>query len=692
MRRLSYPLYLLERAPPGRLAEVALRRLARRLLASRPAAPPTSERAILAGLGAARLDDLPRAFAEAIPGDWPFASPERLRRAARAAASRLPEDTARSLREAERLWEGRVTIYGVERRPARTRRQVEEASASWQAVDWERCPRTERRARRGEAPAGVDPKDAWALGRLDHVVRLALAGLLAEGEARAARWADAALDWCLDFCQAPKGIQWASPMEVALRAANIAFALRALAATSAPRRRPRALLLVLRSLDEHTASVLSRLENTLVVPNNHLLSNVVGTMAVGALLPGLAASRSRAELLAPRFGELLMEQTLEDGFCFEASTGYHRLAAELIALGVLASRALGVELDAPVEARARAVFRVSERLRDGRGLAPQIGDEDSGQALPFRLRRAGDQRHLGGIGRLLFSGQPSAPSWESLWLFGAHASGAPQAEPRGDLALPAAGLFLQRGRRMSAAIACGPNGTGGTGSHGHNDKLSVEVCLDGRRLIVDPGSGRYTSDPALRDRLRGTAHHSTARVDGEEQQELPPGRLFALPEQAAARCLLWQPTSARARFVGEHRGYHRLSAPVTHRREVRLHRGEDRLLVTDTFLGPGEHTVEVRYHLAVPLGSVHVRSSTAHEENVLGRSMRWITELLHGPRPVAILASALPPSLEEGSYAEGYGQLVPSAIVSFGARGKTPMTIATVVSAVIEPKGECDAT
>src|SRR5690606_3473148 len=132
-----------------------------------------------------------------------FSDPERLRRAAAVARRRMPGETARAVGEAEGLAQGLVPIFGSVCVVARELRKVEEASPGWQAVAWERCPRTKKLARRGEVASGVDIKDGWALGRLDHTPRLALAALLARGDPRADDWAAAALDWCLDLAQAP---------------------------------------------------------------------------------------------------------------------------------------------------------------------------------------------------------------------------------------------------------------------------------------------------------------------------------------------------------------------------------------------------------------------------------------------------------------------------------------------------------
>lgn len=678
MRRLVYPLYLLETVPPGRLLEITARRIGRAVGDLLPAGQPPTEREILDSFGARSVDALPSAFARPVPGEWAFHDVERLRAAARGIFTVLRVDAERTMREAERLWRGELDVFGRRVSVPREHRTVQEASPSWKAIAWERCPRTGTRFVNGRSPPGVDPKDAWAVGRLEYVVRLSLAALLGDRD----EWADAALDWMLDLVQAPRGIQWAVPMEVALRGANMAFALRAIAATAVLERRPRALLLVLRGLEEHSAFVARRLEDTLAVPNNHLLSNVVGLMVMGALVPGLGRLRARALRQVPQFFRLVSQQILDDGFGFEASVGYHRLALELFTLGVLSCRALGLAVPAEVEARLRAAFLASERLADGRGEAPQIGDTDSGRALPFVERHARDHRHLRGVGKMLLDGPPAEPSPETFWLFGPHEVGRSGALRRGDDALHAAGIYVMRSARTSVCIACGPNGTGGTGTHGHNDKLSVEICIDGHRVVADPGSGRYTSDPVLRDRLRGTAHHSTAMVDGEEQQPFLPGRLFALPERAHARCLVWEAKRDTSRFVGEHAGYSRLPSPVLHRREVVLRRRDGIVLITDDFLGPGTHRLEVRYLLPFPMSAVRIRKASSSEHHSLGRTIGWVVEVLRERRAIAILASPIAPVLEEGIYAEGYGLLAPATIVVFREHALLPAKIRTVVSPV----------
>ena len=59
-------------------------------------------------------------------------------------------------------------------------------------------------------------------------------------------------------------------------------------------------------------------------------------------------------------------------------------------------------------------------------------------------------------------------------------------------------------------ISAGPNGQNGNGGHCHNDKLSFELHLKGRDIIVNPGSYTYTGDYRFRDVFRGTSYHDTS--------------------------------------------------------------------------------------------------------------------------------------------------------------------------------------
>ena len=65
----------------------------------------------------------------------------------------------------------------------------------------------------------------------------------------------------------------------------------------------------------------------------------------------------------------------------------------------------------------------------------------------------------------------------------------------------------------------GPLGCPTSSGHGHADLLSVQCAVFGEPCLVDAGTYCYTPEPRWRDYFRGTAAHSTVRVDGLDQAE-----------------------------------------------------------------------------------------------------------------------------------------------------------------------------
>jgi len=64
-----------------------------------------------------------------------------------------------------------------------------------------------------------------------------------------------------------------------------------------------------------------------------------------------------------------------------------------------------------------------------------------------------------------------------------------------------------------------------TGSHVHNDALSIELAIDGQDLIVDPGTYLYTPIPKHRITFRSTEVHNTLIVENIEQNKFIGGKI-----------------------------------------------------------------------------------------------------------------------------------------------------------------------
>jgi hypothetical protein len=200
------------------------------------------------------------------------------------------------------------------------------------------------------------------------------------------------------------------------------------------------------------------------------------------------------------------------------------------------------------------------------------------------------------------------------------------------------------------------------GGHSHNDKLSFELHVNGRPLIVDPGSPTYTRDAAERNRYRGTGHHNTLQLDGAEQAPVPPERLFALPEAHQASVLGFKPGEEVDVLEARHLGYGRLSGEVCVTRRFHLDKARGVLGVEDRLEGQGAHRVTLRLHLPTP--KARLRPPTRRE---LARAEAALGKVTFGPLAVEVADGEgllgvvlLGPSWSVGlgpyDYSPGYGE------------------------------------
>src|SRR6185369_7935203 len=129
-----------------------------------------------------------------------------------------------------------------------------------------------------------------------------------------------------------RGVNWTSAMEVALRAMNLlaAFAL----FLRAPQMDQGGTEL-LTMLDQHGAHIERNVEFSHLGTSNHYLSNVVGLLWLGLLLPELQAADRWLEFGARELARETEKQILPDGAHFECTSGYHRHVLELLLYSLL---------------------------------------------------------------------------------------------------------------------------------------------------------------------------------------------------------------------------------------------------------------------------------------------------------------------------------------------------------------------
>ena len=529
--------------------------------------------------------------------------------------------------------------------------------------------------------AGVDIKVPWELSRGHHLVLLAQTALLTGDEKYSGECVAQMADW-IAANPAGYGVNWACPMEVAIRAVNWLWAL-ALVAES-PDVSDSWMAEVLAALIAHGRYVMANLEvRDDGVTTNHYLADVVGLLYLGLCLKEVRDAESWRAFAIRELVREMDRQVLPDGVHYESSLSYHRLVTEMFLSSAVLCRRHGVELPQAFYDRLAKMCAFVEGYTKPNGLAPQVGDGDNGRLhvlTGYGLCDIRDHRHLLAVGGVFFDREDwlaaAGPWWvEGLWFGGAQQT-APRAEEREQVqhrsvAFPEGGFYILRGQDDYVLFNCNPPGTSGVGSHKHNDLLSLEVQLGGEDILVDPGCFLYTSDSQAYNRFRGTAYHSTVRVDQTEQNRLIPGKLFCLHPDSRLHVLQWEIDGPVELVAAEHDGYGRLSDPVRHRREVRYHRTNGSWRVIDHlsgFVGRSQsHRLEWTLTFA-PHCSLHPEGTGWH---VLTSKQRF---WLEGPRLSAGGRSMdLSPHIDEANVAPQYGAMQRAPFLRWSWEGPLPV-------------------
>lgn len=484
-----------------------------------------------------------------------------------------------------------------------------------EAFDWNRDPKHGVVAPLDYAPdidyrdfrVVGDAKFVWEPNRHQHLLVLARAYQWTGQRRYAEALRDQLLDW-IERCPFGRGMNWRSPLELAIRLINWVWALeltRTAELWTPPQWRK-----LCESVELHLWEI-TRKYSRGSSANNHRIGEAAGVYIACAYFDHLPDAPRWKRQARRILTEEILHQTFADGGTREQALGYHLFVIQFFTLAAVVAERLGERFDAAYLERLHRMYDFLAALAEGGERLPMFGDADDGYVVDLDADRR-DFRAWLNVGSAMFDdpqlacggiGQAEA-AW---WLLGRDAlARLEQAwrRPAGPLrsrALPQSGYYLlQRGTRggddrISVLFDCGPLGFGSLAAHGHADALSVVVRAFGDDLLVDPGTYDYFTYPKWRTYFRSTAAHNTVVVDGGDQSEMLGAFLWG--RRAEARVLEWAPDRDGGVVIGEHDGYTHLPDPVRHRRRVALVGRPAMLTIDDTLIARGEHEYHQCWHL-----------------------------------------------------------------------------------------------
>lgn len=472
---------------------------------------------------------------------------------------------------------------------------------------------------------GFDVKVPWELSRFHHAIRLGQAYLYTLDEKYAREIIAQVTDWIknnpYEF-----GVNWAGPMDVAIRVVNWIWAYYFI--IESQELSDDFLALWLNSIRQHGEFLLKHMEDGWP-RTNHLLANLTGLAYLGIMFPEFPDAVRWKSVGLGRLWSELERQVYADGMDYEASVSYHRLVTEMV-LSV-AGLCVVNDIAVPDTARARleSMLNVIMAYTQPNGFSPQIGDADDGRLHILTAHKnpdrvVNDHRHLLALGSIVLERElsewagyinPRQRGWaiaagdewqDAFWCFASDAAArftdvltqTVQRPDSGSLqdwvdvrpgvrlrakalaarpitasdvlrsrGFEASGLYTMYSSDCHAVIDAGGVGQDGAGGHAHNDTLSFSISAYGRNFLIDPGSYVYTSKPLERNSFRSTVRHNVLQVGSAEINRIPEN-MFRLGNDARVTIHQWISQEKFDLFDASHNGYARLKPGVFHRRQL----------------------------------------------------------------------------------------------------------------------------
>lgn len=356
-------------------------------------------------------------------------------------------------------------------------------------------------------PDGADARTIWEINRWVEMTRLAMHAWL-NNDLDALRKAQLLLeDWC-DRNPPGMGINWTSPLEVALRLINFTW-FDALAAAAIKRTATGSIAtqlegaqaaLARRIVPVHTAWVW-RYRSAGSSANNHLLGELAALVVAVSRWPELKRFACTADEAWDSLGREVLRQFAPDGGSREQALHYHAFAFELAFLAV---RVVGCRAG-PVFDRLDSALKFWQAL--GHPEEPwDFGDNDDAQVLPLTWHRAlaaeeWQEWARGESGSLQF--------WLGECPFGL------AQEEAGCRLFPQSGMAVWRTEGWMARLDSSPLGFGSLAAHGHGDALHLSLWDGDKALLIDPGTGGYYGLPQIRAELAAwEVHNGPQPVEG----------------------------------------------------------------------------------------------------------------------------------------------------------------------------------
>ena len=235
----------------------------------------------------------------------------------------------------------------------------------------------------------VDIKNCWELGRLQHLLSLALATINAEQKEQLIKEFK---NQFLDFHASNPvgmGVQWSCTMEVGIRVSNLLLAYDIFKQLDKGNLLDDKFMLIFTdSIHRHAQFIANHLEHKEGAAGNHYLFDLVGLLFATNYLSKKDETTHWKQFAENELEKEFHKQFFADGGNFEGSTTYHCLSAEAMLYATALMLRNGRKLSQDYINLLYKTVNFIKAVMKPNGEIPQFGDNDSGRL--FKLNNEDD--------------------------------------------------------------------------------------------------------------------------------------------------------------------------------------------------------------------------------------------------------------------------------------------------------------
>ena len=483
-------------------------------------------------------------------------------------------------------------------------------------------------------PENKDIKNLWELGRFGWATQLARAYHFSQDD-QYAEFLWQKFERFSKHNPPNNGPHWSSGQEVALRLIAMAFSYAIIQKAESSTSRRKALLAA--SIEAHAQRIPISIDYAKAQDNNHLLSEALGLMTAGIMLPKIQQSKAWYAMGRSIFIAAIQSQINADGAYSQHSSNYQRLILQLGLWAQLLCQSIDDPLpDAVLNKLAAATQWQLDLCEKSNGHVANLGPNDGAYILPLSQLPFEDHRPVLQAASATFLGQAAfeVGAWDemSLWL-----SSPPKKVLKSD---NKTGPLRLAGQHSWAYFRAAKF----SNRPGHADQLHLDLWWHGLNLAQDAGSFLYNAPPPWNNALDVSRVHNTVTINEMDQMQKA-GRFLWL-DWAQAN-VLEKEVSKKGQIIQakvSHNGYRALG--ISHEREVRVDK-YDQWEIIDTLSNNGaqknDHVARLRWllpdlewqinedtlSLQSEFGEIQLRLQSDARQSEL--SIIRAGEVLHGP-------------------------------------------------------------